>query len=314
VSVVPPLVSIVIPVFNGADYLREAIDSALAQTHHPVEVLVVNDGSTDGGATEAVTRSFGDRIRYLAKPNGGVASALNLGIECMRGEWFSWLSHDDLYLPGKVAAQLARAAALPGEAILFSDYRFIDARGRPLRDRRIAPVRSMRVELLAGDPIHGCTTLVPRTCFERVGRFDESLRTTQDYDLWFRMADRFPFVHVPEVLVLSRVHPAQGVRTISTHRAETQRTLRRLLEALRPEEIAAVEPGHPARFYADMAVRLKLRGFDDVAWASLAMARAAAAGAGRSVRARCLASRIACAVLTRRLKPANWFRPGGAEP
>jgi len=310
-----PLVSIVIPVFNGADYLREAIDSALAQTHRPVEVLVVNDGSRDGGATEAVARSYGERIRYLAKENGGVASALNLGIEAMRGEWFSWLSHDDLYLPRKLEVQLARAAALPEDAVLFSDYRYVDPSGRPLRDRRIPRVRSMRVALLAGDPVHGCTVLVPRRCFDRVGRFDESLRTTQDYDLWFRMADHFPFVHVPVVLVLSRVHPAQGIRTISTHRAETQRTLARFLQALRAEEIASVHAGHPSRFYATMALRMKMRGFDDVARAALEEARARAAGAGSADHVHRWFARAACALLSRRLKPSNWFRRGsGAGP
>ena len=94
-----PLVSIVIPVYNGASYLREAIDSALAQTYSDVEVIVVNDGSTDGGKTRDIASSFGDRIRYIEKVNGGVATALNLGIREMCGKFFSWLSHDDVYLP-----------------------------------------------------------------------------------------------------------------------------------------------------------------------------------------------------------------------
>ena len=92
-----PLVSIVIPVYNGADYMREAIDSALSQTYPHIEVLVVNDGSTDSGATAAVARSYGDKIRYFEKKNGGVSSALNYGIRNMQGSYFSWLSHDDVY-------------------------------------------------------------------------------------------------------------------------------------------------------------------------------------------------------------------------
>ena len=85
-----PLVSIVIPVYNGSNFLRDAIDSALAQTYPRVEVIVVNDGSTDGGATEAIAKSYGSRIRYFAKENGHVASALNYGIARMEGEYFSW--------------------------------------------------------------------------------------------------------------------------------------------------------------------------------------------------------------------------------
>src|SRR5258708_2119463 len=106
-----PLVSIVIPVFNGADFLREAIDSALAQTYPRKEIIVVNDGSTDGGATESITKAFGGKIRYFFKPNGHVASALNYGIANMAGDYFSWLSHDDMYYPNKIVV------TEPGEVI-----------------------------------------------------------------------------------------------------------------------------------------------------------------------------------------------------
>ena len=78
-----PLVSIVIPVYNGSNYMREAIDSALAQTYENVEIIVVNDGSTDDGETDRIARSYGDKIRYFAKDNGGVSSALNKGIKEM---------------------------------------------------------------------------------------------------------------------------------------------------------------------------------------------------------------------------------------
>ena len=111
-----PRVSIIIPVYNGANYMREAIDSALAQTSDDVEVLVINDGSRDNGATAEIARSYGDRIRYIEKENGGVSSALNRGIAEMRGRWFCWLSHDDRYLPEKVARQLAFSIAIPTRA------------------------------------------------------------------------------------------------------------------------------------------------------------------------------------------------------
>ena len=98
-----PKVTIVIPVYNGANYLGNAINCALAQTYQNVEVLVINDGSTDNGETERIARSYGDRIRYFYKPNGGVSSALNLGIQNMTGDYFSWLSHDDAYTSDKIA-------------------------------------------------------------------------------------------------------------------------------------------------------------------------------------------------------------------
>ena len=98
-----PLVSIIIPVYNGSNYVKEAIDSALAQTYKNIEVIVVNDGSTDN--TEKIVKSYGDKIRYFYKENGGVASALNLAIENSKGEYISWLSHDDVYYPNKIQEQ-----------------------------------------------------------------------------------------------------------------------------------------------------------------------------------------------------------------
>jgi|TARA_B100000315_G_scaffold257598_1_gene306921 hypothetical protein len=102
-----PKVSIIIPVFNGSDYLSEAIDSALAQTYDNVDVIVVNDGSSDGGKTEDIAKSYGGKITYCYKDNGGVSSALNFGIANMKGDYFCWLSHDDLFLPQKIEKQVS---------------------------------------------------------------------------------------------------------------------------------------------------------------------------------------------------------------
>ena len=108
-----PLVSIAIPVYNGANYMREAIDSVLAQTYPNIEVLVVNDGSRDEGATEEIVLTYGYRIRYFSKPNGGVASALNLALKEAKGDYFCWLSHDDIYLPEKVSKEMEKLLSLP---------------------------------------------------------------------------------------------------------------------------------------------------------------------------------------------------------
>ena len=121
-----PKVSIIIPVYNGSNYLQEAIDSALAQTYPNCEILVINDGSCDEGKTEAIALSYGDRIRYFKKENGGVATAVNYGIEHMTGDYFAWLSHDDYYLPHKIERQMraivdvykkARVSIMPSSTI-----------------------------------------------------------------------------------------------------------------------------------------------------------------------------------------------------
>ena len=130
-----PLVSIVIPVYNGSNYMREAIDSALAQDYENKEIIVVNDGSTDGGATEEIALSYGDSIRYLHKENGGVSSALNLGIANMRGEYFSWLSHDDRYLPHKVSDIMSILEKYDNKSIIgLCEEAHIDAESKRLGD------------------------------------------------------------------------------------------------------------------------------------------------------------------------------------
>lgn len=101
-----PKVSIVIPAYNASNFLEQAIDSALAQTYSNFEIIVVNDGSEDDGATAKVAEKYSGKIRYIEKQNGGSSSALNVGIQNMNGEWFSWLSHDDLYEPDKLEKQI----------------------------------------------------------------------------------------------------------------------------------------------------------------------------------------------------------------
>ena len=125
-------VTIIIPVYNGSNYVREAIDSALAQTYKNIEILVVNDGSTDEGATRDICLSYGDKITYYEKENGGVSTALNLGIEKMTGDYFSWLSHDDLYYPDKIEKQMKELEKYDENTILYSNVDLIDLNGKKL--------------------------------------------------------------------------------------------------------------------------------------------------------------------------------------
>lgn len=215
-----PKVSIVIPVYNGANYLCEAIDSALAQSYENVEVIVVNDGSSDQGATERIIFSYGDRIRYLSKENGGVASALNIGIRNMTGEYFSWLSHDDVYYPDKVTSQVEWLRQHEGQrdVILYSDFDLIDSDSKvtgSTRVRHLEPEEFTR-HLITEHSVNGCTILVSKSCLDKTGLFDESLRTTQDYDLWFRLSWHFAFVHLPIPLIKSRIHCQQGSLSMSS--------------------------------------------------------------------------------------------------
>lgn len=258
-----PRVSIVIPVHNGSDFLREAVDSALAQTYRNVEVVVVDDGSDDGGKTEAIARSYGDRIRCIAKENGGVASALNAGIRAMSGDCFSWLSHDDVYTPRKIEIQVARLKEEGRDVVLYGDYDLIDAASNHLGTTRVGWMREplFRMALTVDIPVNGCTVLVPRACFDAVGTFDETLRISQDYDLWFRMAGRYDFVHVPEILIKSRIHPGQGTNVLrDVCREEGNATFIRFLDAIAGEP-GSLSRSRLARFLFKAAIRLKRRGY-----------------------------------------------------
>ncbi|MDE7154152.1 MAG: glycosyltransferase [Muribaculaceae bacterium] len=223
-----PKVSIIIPVYNGSNFVAEAIESALAQTYRNLEIIVVNDGSTDGGATDEAVKPYLDRIVYIPKKNGGVSSALNTGIKAMTGEYFSWLSHDDLYAPDKVEKQVALIKT-PDDIILCSGN-LIDKKGEHIRHRIITKEgRFTGLELyklnIDGYSLNGLGFLIPKHVFDRVGYFDETMRYLQDYDEWLRMMfhKEYVFVCHRDLLVSSRIHLGQQTNTIS-HLFDTDRT------------------------------------------------------------------------------------------
>jgi glycosyltransferase involved in cell wall biosynthesis len=212
-----PLVSIIIPVYNGADYLGQAIESALKQTYQKTEILVINDGSIDQGETEKVALSYGNKIRYYYKTNGGAASALNFGISRMKGEYLSWLSHDDKYLEYKIEKQISfiEQNALQN-SIVYSNFELIDKDSKHISTIKLKSIKpeNFRVYITQENSLNGCTFLIPYECLKETGSFNESLNTTQDYDMWFRMADKCRFIHQNEVLFQSRTHDNQGTKTM----------------------------------------------------------------------------------------------------
>ena len=166
-----PLVSIVIPVYNGANYVAEAIESALKQSYKNIEIIVVNDGSTDN--TEKIVKKYGDKIRYFYKENGGVASALNLGIKNMKGEYFSWLSHDDIYYPNKIERQIEELKNIDKDNILYSGFELINDKSEFLYAWEIASTNEYRklnnsfyALLLSG--LNFCSLLIPKKAFYEV--------------------------------------------------------------------------------------------------------------------------------------------------
>ena len=262
---ISPLVSIIIPVYNGEKYMREAIDSALAQTYKNIEIVVVNDGSTD--KTDEIARSYGKKIRYYKKTNGGVSTALNLGIKEMKGEFFSWLSHDDMYFPEKVEREIEylREKKLFGKKVIpYSDYLLVDARGRNLSEIRAIheEVEKKPEYALMRGLINGNSLLIPKTAFDTNGGFDTELRATQDYDKWFEMKETYKFVHIPEVLIKSRYHSGQATNMSPRVRTEGNKLWLKMVQSV-PDSRKKEMNGSLYGYYYQLIEYLKNTPYDE---------------------------------------------------
>jgi glycosyltransferase involved in cell wall biosynthesis len=223
-------VSIVIPVYNGANYLAEAIDSALAQTYGDVEIIVVNDGSRDEGATERIALGYGDRIRYIAQPNGGVSSALNTGVREMTGQWFCWLSHDDRFLPRKSERQVAFACVNPDARVIGCDFELIDDAGQTFNVWH-SPLSIVRTGMdVMGGWVFGCALMIHRDVLAACGPFNEANRTTQDLEMWLHVVEHAPIHWLPEVLCQLRQHREAGSRTEARYTRDKNDLFARLLQ------------------------------------------------------------------------------------
>lgn len=256
-----PLVSIIIPVYNGSNYMREAIDSALAQTYENFEVIVVNDGSTDGGKTERIALSYGNRIRYYHKENGGVATAMNFGIHEMKGEYFSWLSHDDIFYPDKIKIQM-EAIRESGNPTTIAHGSFVtwDMNKNKkdimnileIYDKNQLETGCFAAVFLA---IHGSTVLIHRKHFERIGMYDTKLLATQDSEFLFRAMRGQQSVFLDEPLIIGRLHDEQGQKTMSCHKPEYNQMFRHFCEELTDAEKEEM-CGSVLGFYFNLYLRL----------------------------------------------------------
>lgn len=193
------LVSVVIPAYNCAKYVAESIQSALDQDYPDKEIIVVNDGSTDD--TLEVVRQFGDAVRIIDQPNSGPPAARNAGLRAVRGDYVAFLDGDDVWVPGKIAAQVGRLVADPGLVATYSTWHIWNAdtdgifRRPDWFDRGIAddatdPLGSGWIyNRLLDDCIMLTTTVVIRgTAVKQVGEFDGSLFSGEDYDYWLRLS------------------------------------------------------------------------------------------------------------------------------
>ncbi len=213
----PPRISVVMPNYNGAKYLAEAIASVLAQTYGDFELLVLDDGSTDGSV--AIARGFDDpRVKVHALEHAGLAATLNRGIALAQGALIARMDSDDIARPNRFALQVAYLDAHPEVALvggqvrlLFADGRVAEAETVPCNSAQLAPT------LLDSCCIYHPTVMVRTEVLRAVGGYRSSFSRAEDYDLWLRLVDVAPLANLPEVVLDFRRH---GESVSHVHRSQ----------------------------------------------------------------------------------------------
>lgn len=199
-----PRVSVIIPAYNAAGHVRRAVDSVLAQSFQDYELLLVDDGSTD--ATRAVLAEYGDRLRLLAKTNGGPAAARNHGLSHARGEYVAFLDADDYWQADKLRQQVDLLDARPEIGFCSTATEVVDNAGRPAGSWPCRPDAGPLPDILFlhGTVISGSTSgvLARKRLIDALGGFDETLRGFEDPDLWIRLAARTAYACIPQALTV----------------------------------------------------------------------------------------------------------------
>ena len=230
------LITVVIPVYNGARYLGEAIESVLAQTYQATEVIVVDDGSTDGSREEAA--KFSPRVRCVPQPNAGAAAARNHGVRESHGEFIAFLDADDLWMKEKLALQLAAFSNDPTLDMVFGNVRqFFSPELPDTEKEKIA----LPAETMVG--YHPGTMLIKRESFLRVGEFGEGWKMAEFIDWHARATElNLKSTLVPEVIMMRRVHNSNQGIAKRGYRSEYVRVLKAALDRRRKSPDSGVTP------------------------------------------------------------------------
>jgi glycosyltransferase involved in cell wall biosynthesis len=202
-------VSIIIPTWNGSAFIAETIQSVLNQSYTKIEILVIDDGSTDD--TPDIVEAFGAPVRLIRQRNGGTAAARNTGLVEARGDWIAFLDHDDLWIPSKISLQVTTATS-NAPCALYGGVQFFESSTRRVTCTHIPPAGIDFHQLLGFEIVALQSLICPTSAARAVGGFDTSLKGTDDWDFCIRLALTIPLIRVPETLVHVRIHDGQAGR------------------------------------------------------------------------------------------------------
>ena len=209
-------VSIIIPIYGSINLLNDSLLSAVNQTYDNCEILIIDDGSGQKKKIKKIVNKYNNLnkkiIRLISyKKNRGVSYALNKGILNSKGDFISWLSHDDIYLKTKIEKQILK---FKNKYIHIVSSNFIEwnVKDNEFKNRKLENnyFKETLKSLLINDKLHGCSIIMRKKCFDVSGLFNENLYHTQDYDMWIRMSQKFKFYHIDECLIISRNHKNQS--------------------------------------------------------------------------------------------------------
>jgi glycosyltransferase involved in cell wall biosynthesis len=200
-----PKVSICIPTYNRKDYLKETLDSVFAQTYRDYEVVVLDDGSTDG--TEEMIKTADYKVRYYWQQNRGDAAARNKLLELAQGKFITFLDSDDLLMPDAVERMMKVMEAEGGDIVVYGPYLRIDQNGNVYgRCKRKLHSGHITKYLFQNILVHSCGSMFPQKAIEEAGGFDETLPVCSDYDLWLRLSLKYRFIALQEPTFRRRRH------------------------------------------------------------------------------------------------------------
>jgi len=232
------LVSVIIPVYNSEKFLPECLDSVLNQTYNDIEIIVVNDGSTDDSMQ--ILQKYSDKITIISQDNQGLASALNSGINLMHGKWFKWFSPDDMMYPNTIEILVNKAIQLPENTIIYSNWDIVDKSGKKLRSFTESNYNKLdsfdfNVRLLDGQQINVNTTLIPKNLFTKFTMNENIDPILVDYDFFLKagLLEKTKFYLISEPLIKFRVHDTQlSHKNINKSLEELKSTRKEILSNL----------------------------------------------------------------------------------